>query len=90
MKYDFRVRSDEICTEEGEGIIVYGVDVISEGTAVKTLKDVFCNRNDAEAFVRFCSDGRYRPKSLKTQQPMPLISSAAAVRHLSDSAVNAV
>ena len=70
MKYDFRVRSDEICTEEGERITVYGVDVISEGAAVKTLKDVFCNRNDAEAFVRFCS--------------------AAAVRRLSDSAVNAV
>ena len=41
MKYDFRVRSDEICTEEGERITVYGVDVISEGAAVKTLKDVF-------------------------------------------------
>ena len=56
MKYDFRVRSDEICTEEGERITIYGVDVMSEGVAVKTLKDVFCSRNDAEAFVRFCSD----------------------------------
>ena len=66
MKYDFRVRSDEICTEEGERITVYGVDVISEGTAVKTLKDVFCNRNDAEAFVRFCSDRAIQPDELES------------------------
>ena len=65
MKYDFRVRSDEICTEEGEGITVYGVDVISEGAAVKTLKDVFCIRNAAEAFVRFCSDGAIPPEELE-------------------------
>lgn len=65
MKYDFRVRSDEICTEEGERITVYGVDVISEGAAVKTLKDIFCNRNDAEAFVRFCSDGAIPPEELE-------------------------
>ncbi len=66
MKYDFRVRSDEICTEEGERITVYGVDVISEGIAVKTLKDVFCNRNDAEAFVRFCSDRAIPPEELES------------------------
>ena len=66
MKYDFRVRSDEICTEEGERITVYGVDVISEGAAVKTLKDVFCNRNDAEAFVRFCFYIAHPPEERKT------------------------
>lgn len=32
---------------------------------MKTLKDVFCNRDDAEAFVRFCSDGAIPPEELE-------------------------
>ena len=49
----YQLRSDTILDDEGTSHIVYGIDLPSENVSVK---DVFCNRKEAEAFIKTCND----------------------------------
>ena len=44
---------DENIDEENITRTVYGIDLPSENISVK---DVFCNRKEAEAFIKLCND----------------------------------
>ena len=58
----YQLRSDTILDDEGISRTVYGVDLPSENISVK---DVFCNRKEAEAFGNFCNDLDLSPLHLQ-------------------------
>lgn len=49
----YQLRSDTTIDDEGISHTVYGIDLPSENISVK---DVFCNRKEAEAFIKLCND----------------------------------
>lgn len=49
----YQLRSDTILDDECVSHTVYGIDLPSENISVA---DVFCNRKEAEAFIKLCND----------------------------------
>lgn len=49
----YQLRTDENVDEENITHTVYGIELPSEGISVK---DVFCNRKEAESFIKLCND----------------------------------
>ena len=54
----YLLRSDTILDENGASRIAYGIDLPSENISVK---DIFCNIEEAEAFVKTCNDLNLSP-----------------------------
>ena len=58
----YQLRSDTILDDKGISHTVYGVDLPSENISVK---DVFCNRKEAETFIKLCNDLDLSPLHLQ-------------------------
>lgn len=57
MKYTYRIRTDERVDEDGNSIVVYGIEA-AEGSSVlpaHSVPDLFTERADAEKLVRLCN-----------------------------------
>lgn len=58
----YQPRSDTTIDDEGKTRIVYGIELPSENISVK---DVFCNRKEAETFIKLCNDLDLSPLHLQ-------------------------
>ena len=58
----YQLRSDTILDDKGISHTVYGVDLPSENISIK---DVFCNRKEAETFIKLCNDLDLSPLHLQ-------------------------
>lgn len=56
MSCNYCVRQDEVSDESGRKYLVYGIDVLNnDGRVLKSIPDVFFDRNEAENFVELCN-----------------------------------
>ena len=65
MRYIYKVRKDVLNADDGE-FIVYGIDVMRNLDIVKSVSDLFGDRENAENFVRFCSSNNILPERIET------------------------
>ena len=64
MRYIYKVRQDVLETEETR-CTVYGIDVIHNSDVVRSVSDLFCDRENAENFARFCSSENIPPEEIE-------------------------
>lgn len=64
MRYMYNVRKD-ILDADKERYTVYGIDVIHNSDVVKSVSDLFCNREDAESFAKFCDSENIPPERVE-------------------------
>ena len=56
MEISYRLRIDEIFDDDGERRTVYGVDACADdGKVLKSISDVFFEREKAENFIGICN-----------------------------------
>lgn len=56
MKYTYRIRADEFCeTDDGLPRIGYGVDIYDRDGCIRSIKNIFVDKNKAEDFVSCCN-----------------------------------
>lgn len=64
MRYIYSVRKDYLEIEE-ERHIVYGIDVIQNSAVVKSAGNLFCDRETAESFAKFCGGENISPEKIE-------------------------
>lgn len=64
MRYNYNVRMDFLDTDEAR-YIVYGIDVTYNSGIIKSVSNLFCNRESAENFVSFCRSQNLSPESVE-------------------------
>mgnify|MGYP001062856925 CR=1 FL=1 len=64
MRYIYKVRQDVLETEE-DRCTVYGIDVIYNSDVVRSVSDLFYDRENAENFARFCSSENIPPEEIE-------------------------
>lgn len=65
MRYNYKIREDVLETEEGERCTVYGIDVMHDSSLVKSVGDLFCNKNNAKNFAELCSSKNIPPDKIE-------------------------
>ena len=64
MRYIYKVRQDVLETEEAR-YTVYGIDVIHNSDVVRSVSNLFCDRENAENFAKFCSSENIPPEEIE-------------------------
>lgn len=64
MRYIYKVRQDVLDTEEAR-YTVYGIDVIHNSDVVRSLSNLFCDRENAENFAKFCNSKNIPPEEIE-------------------------
>ncbi len=64
MECKYRMREDEIKDEDGVLHTVYGVDVLSRGELVRSVPDVFFEKERAEYYIGLFNTLGLRPIQL--------------------------
>ena len=55
MKYALTI--EKVYDEENKAVEVYGIAAIDEGEVLKSVSDVFTDKNVAESFIDICNQG---------------------------------
>lgn len=61
MTVRYFIREDEIFDEDGVAHTVYGIDVSIGGEVIRSIPDVFTEKNKAEKLIRLCNEGELSP-----------------------------
>ncbi len=52
----YRLRTDTVFDEDNNAFLVYGIDAVTEkGEAIKSIADIFFDKDKAEEFIALCN-----------------------------------
>lgn len=65
MRYIYKVRKDILETEDGERCTVYGIDIIQNSKIIKSVGDLFFDKESAENFAKLCHYKNIPPEKVE-------------------------